>query len=160
MSENSNVKASKKENSNMKAPKKENSKNISIWWIILALVIIALVFSIVAVVIALHYTNVQLEDYAQKDMFNNYAKKDDLDQYTKNDEFDGNCDKWLAQSDKVVQYSQSLQIQSKGNNTSGFVTNAGDDGGYAMINKCGKEAPGQTLNFKLFKDTTGCSSDA
>ena len=134
-----------------KAPKKEQSKDISIWWIIIALVITSLVFSIGAVIIAFYFTNVQLKDY---------AKKDDLDQYTKNDDFDGNCDRWLAQSDKVVQYSQSLQIQSKGNNTSGFVTNAGDDGGYAMINHCGKEAPGQTLNFKLFKDTTGCSSDA
>ena len=141
MSENSNVKASKKENSNMKAPKKENSKNISIWWIILALVIIALVFSIVAVVIALHYTNVQLEDYAQKDMFNNYAKKDDLDQYTKNDEFDGKWDDRAGTTSALsdyVQYDAEIHITSKKDDSGGggnlsdrrpdavFVGNSGD----------------------------------
>ena len=102
MSESSKVKA--------KAPKKEQSKDISIWWILIVMVIIALVFSIVAVVIALHYTNVQLEDYAKKDMFNNYAKKDDLDQYTKNDEFDGKWDDRAKDSDKVAKYGDSVQL--------------------------------------------------
>ena len=129
------------ESSNMKAPKKENSKNISIWWIILGLVIIALVFSIVAVVIALHYTNVQLQDYAQKDMFNNYAKKDDLDQYTKNDDFDGNCDRWADTTSKLsnyVEYGAEIHITSKKTSEGGggnlsdrrpdaeFVGNSGD----------------------------------
>ena len=141
MSESSKVKA--------KAPKKEQSKDISIWWILIVLVIIALVFSIVAVVIALHYTNVQLEDYAKKDMLNNYAKKDD---------FDGNCDRWADGSDKVVKYADSVQLQSSistGKQT-GFLTN--QQSGNAQFMDCGPGVePGDTMNFKVFKNTTGCS---
>ena len=93
--------------------KKEQSKDISIWWILIVLVIIALVFSIVAVVIALHYTNVQLQDYAQKDMFNNYAKKDDLDQYTKNEDFDSQWDNLVGTTSALsdyVKYDAAIHI--------------------------------------------------
>ena len=123
-------------------------------------------FSIGAFIVAFYYTNVQLEDYAtkkdldsyaKKDMLNNYAKKDDLDQYTKNDDFDGNCDRWADGSDKVVKYADSVQLQSVGTEgQTGFLTN--QQSGNAQFMDCGPGVePGDTMNFKVFKNTTGCS---
>lgn len=142
-----------------KAPKNEQSKQISIWWILIVLVIIALVFSIVAVVIALYYTNVQLKDYAQKDMFNNYATKNDLDSYVKSADFNDQCDAWAKDSDKVAKYGDSVQLQSTGTaGQTGFLTNL--QSGNAQFTDCKALPPsedGDTLNFLLYKDLSGCS---
>ena len=148
MSESSKVKA--------KAPKKEQSKDISIWWIIIALVITSLVFSIGAVIIAFYFTNVQLKDYAQKDMFDNYATKNDVDSYVKGADFNDQCDAW-ANNSNIAKYGDSVQLQSTGTDQTGFLTN--QQSGNAQFVDCNMSPPeqGDTLNFMLYKEQSGCS---
>ena len=137
--------------SKVKAPKKGQSTDISFWYLIAGIVMIALVFSIAAVIIAVSFTNGQL-----KSQLKNYATKDDLDDYTKNDNFDSSCDTWADGSDKVVKYTDSVQLQSFGTTgQTGFLCN--QQSGNAQFVDCSAiPEPNDTVNFKIFKDTTGC----
>jgi hypothetical protein len=138
------------ENSNVKAPKKGQFTEISFWYLITGIVMIALVFSIVAVIVAVSFTNGLL-----KSQLKNYATKDDLDNYTKNDNFDSSCDAWAEDSDKVVKYTDSVQLQSIGTGQTGFLCN--QQSGNAQFVNCGDLETNNTVNFQIFKDTTGCS---
>tara|TARA_X000000950_G_scaffold284660_1_gene388299 strand:- start:2823 stop:3281 length:459 start_codon:yes stop_codon:yes gene_type:complete len=139
--------------SNVKAPKKGQSIEISFWYLMTGIVMIASVFSVVAVIIAVSFTNGQLKNYATKDDLNAYAKKDDLNAYTKNDNFDSSCDAWAK--DKVVQYADSVQLQSTGTEQTGFLCNLQD--GNAQFVNCGDiQDANDTINFTIFKETKGC----
>ena len=128
------------ESSNMKAPKKGQSKAISIWWIFVVLVIIALVFSIAAVIIAVILTAGNLKNYAQTDMLNSYVKTDELDDYVTKDQLNDTLNTWEAQVlPKYVPYDAEVHVQSKQTSSGGggnlsdqrdagaeFQTNSGD----------------------------------
>lgn len=138
------------ESSNVKTLKKGQSTDISIWWIIIALVITSLVFSIGAVIIAFYFTNVQLKDY---------ATKNDLDSYVKGADFYHQSDAWANESDIVVKYGDSVQFQSTGTAQTGFLTN--QQSGNAQFMDCNTlpaEEDGDTMNFLVYKKESGCSS--
>ena len=144
------------ESSKVKTPKKGQSNEISFWYLIAGILMVVLVFSTAAVIISVSFAYGEL-----KNQLKNYVTKDDfdssLDSYTKKDDFDNSCDTWADGSDKVVKYADNVQFQAFGTEQSGFLIN--QQNGNAQFVDCeqGPIEPGDTLNFKVFKNTTGCS---
>jgi hypothetical protein len=104
---------------NVKAPKKEQSKQIFFWYFITGIVIIiALVFSVIAVLIAVSFTNSQLKDYAKK--YDLYATKDDLDTTT------AALEDLSNQVENKISYDDTILIKSNKDGAGGYLTDIND----------------------------------